>query len=102
MLENADEQTLHFYQTTYKSSGWQRVLRLQAEKISENQQSYRQIFFIAALYAQIGDKDETLEILEKSYQRREFWMVYLQTEPRLDSLRDDPRFVELVRKVEAK
>ena len=37
--------------------------------------------------------------MEQSYQERELWMAYLQTDPRLDSLRGDPRFNELVRRV---
>jgi hypothetical protein len=59
-------------------------------------------FFAAAIYAQIGDKDKAMEFLEKSYQRREFWKAYPQVEPRLDSLRGDPRFEDLVRRVESK
>jgi serine/threonine protein kinase/Tfp pilus assembly protein PilF len=99
-LSNADDKTLQLYQTIYQTDGWRSVMREQARRHSENPSAYS--FFSAAIYAQIGDKDKALEFLEKSYQRREFWMVYLQTDPRLDSLRDDPRFVELVRKVEAK
>jgi hypothetical protein len=38
-------------------------------------------------------------LLEKSYQKRELWMHLLKVEPGLDSLHDDPRFDELVRRV---
>jgi hypothetical protein len=75
-------------------------MREHAGRISENPQNH--YFLIAAIYAQIGDKDKAMEFLEKSYQRRKFWMAHLQVEPRLDSLRGDPRFDELVRRVEFK
>ncbi len=97
---NADEQTLQLYQTTYQTARWQGVMRGQISKISENPQEH--IFFAAAINAQLGNKDKAMEFLEKSYQRREFWMAYLQVEPRLDSLRGDPRFESLVKRVESK
>jgi len=43
-------------------------------------------------------KDKAFEYLEKGYQRHElkpFALLY----PRLDSLRDDPRFNELLKRV---
>ena len=62
-----------------------------------------EVYFRGAAYnAQIGNKDKAFEYLEKSYQRRELWMSYLHVDPLLDSLRDDPRFEELVRRVERK
>lgn len=61
------------------------------------------INFDGALYsAQVGEKDKAFEYLEKVYQGREIWNAYLRVEPRLDPLRDDPRFQELVRRVESK
>jgi hypothetical protein len=47
-------------------------------------------------------KDKALECLGKIYHRREHWMAYLQVDPRLDNLRGDPRFEDLVRRVETK
>jgi hypothetical protein len=75
-------------------------MREQARMNRENPVEH--MFIIAAIHAQTGDKDTAMEFLEKSYQRREFWMAHLKIEPRLDSLRGDPRFEELVRRVESK
>jgi serine/threonine protein kinase/Tfp pilus assembly protein PilF/TolB-like protein len=99
-LTNPGEQTLQLYQTIYQTAGWQGVMREQARKNKENPMEH--MFLIAAIHAQIGDKDSAMEFLEKSYQRREFWMAHLKVEPRLDSLRGDPRFEELLRRVESK
>ncbi|NJM52718.1 MAG: hypothetical protein HC846_04570 [Blastocatellia bacterium] len=48
----------------------------------------------------MSEKDKAFEYLEKSFEQRELWMSSLQVDPRLDSLRDDPRFVRLVQRVE--
>ena len=99
-LANEDEQTIQLYETIYQTAGWQGVMREQARRNKENPVYHN--FLIAAIHAQIGDKDTAMEFLEKSYQRREFWMAHLQVEPRLDPLRSDPRFEKLVRRVESK
>jgi len=53
----------------------------------------------AILHAGLGETEQALEWLEKAYRERSGWMIYLQAEPRLDRLRSDPRFGNLVRRV---
>ena len=65
----------------------------------EDPKNDRPYFQGAVLYAKVGNKDKAFECLEKSYQRRESWMSLLKVEPGLDSLRDDPRFDELIKRV---
>jgi len=94
--EKADEETVQSYRAAYQTSGWQGVLREQVKRFDAGKQYY---FFGAVTNAQVGNKDKAFEYLEKSYQRHELWIAYLQVEPRFDSLRDDPRFNELVKRV---
>ena len=54
---------------------------------------------IARLYRSAGEKDRALEWLEKAYHERASHMVYLNVEPTWDNLRDDPRFQDLLRRV---
>jgi TolB-like protein/Tfp pilus assembly protein PilF len=56
-------------------------------------------YFIAVAFAGIGDNDRAFDYLEQSFQERSGWMVHLAIEPQLDSLRSDPRFGALVRRV---
>ena len=56
-------------------------------------------FFLASFYSQLGDKDKAFEQLNLAYENREFNMVHLRTSPLLDLLRGDPRFDELLKKV---
>ena len=95
-LSNVDEETVRIFETAYRTAGWQGVLREQAKW---SYQFNRSMYFTACIYAQAGDKDKALEYLEKTYQRREHWMAYLQVDPRFDSLRNDPRYDALVKRL---
>lgn len=54
---------------------------------------------IAMIHVGLGEKDEAIAWLEKGYDERAYAMQNLKVEPNWDSLRDDPRFQELIRKV---
>lgn len=54
---------------------------------------------IALIHTGLGEYDEALESLERAYQDRNSWMPFLQVEPRLDPLRSDPRFQDLLRRM---
>ena len=56
--------------------------------------------FSAAQYlAQLGDEDQALERLEIAYERRAPSMHDLKVHPRLDPLRENPRFQDLLRRM---
>jgi hypothetical protein len=56
-------------------------------------------YWIATIYAGLGEKDRAFEWLEKASEERSGGMVWLKVDPRLDSLRFDSRFVGLLRRV---
>jgi DNA-binding winged helix-turn-helix (wHTH) protein/TolB-like protein len=95
-LSKADEETVQSYRAAFQTSGWQGVMRERVKRFDESNLVY---FHGAAFDAEVGNEDKAFEYLEKAYQRREYWMSYLEVDPRLDSLRDDPRFDEMVRRV---
>ncbi len=53
---------------------------------------------VAGVCAQLGDKDKAFEWLGKAYQSRSC-LYWLPQDPRLDSLRSDPRFQELLHRL---
>jgi len=53
----------------------------------------------AKVYIGLGDKDQAFAWLEKGYQQRDYWMAFLNGDPMFDSLRSDPRFQDLVRRI---
>ena len=54
---------------------------------------------IARIYVGLGDKERAFEWLEKGYAGRSDHLTQLKTDPAFDSLRSDPRFADLVRRV---
>jgi tetratricopeptide (TPR) repeat protein/predicted Ser/Thr protein kinase len=100
--EPEPEEAMQAYRAAYQSSGWQGLMLERTRRCDEDslKPNYRGVYFQGAVeHAKIGHKDKAFEYLEKSYQRRESWMNMLKVEPGLDSLRDDPRFDELVKRV---
>jgi tetratricopeptide (TPR) repeat protein len=56
-------------------------------------------YHIALVYIGLGDKENAFEWLEEAYVERSSYLVFLKEGPRFDSLRDDPRFQDLLRRV---
>ena len=54
---------------------------------------------LAALYALMGDKKRALALLEKAYAAHDLQLQALNIATQYDSLRSDPRFQNLVRRV---
>lgn len=54
---------------------------------------------IAEIKAGLGWNDQAFKWLEKAYEQRDGAMVWLKVEPALDSLRSDPRFRHLLRRM---
>jgi DNA-binding winged helix-turn-helix (wHTH) protein/tetratricopeptide (TPR) repeat protein len=51
---------------------------------------------VALVYAGLGDNDAAFGWLNKAFEERSHWLVWLRLDPRWNGLRPDPRFAELV------
>jgi tetratricopeptide (TPR) repeat protein len=56
-------------------------------------------FLLAEAYGGLGEKDQALAWLERAYEDRDQWMVYIASYPGLDPLRSEPRFQALLRRM---
>ena len=54
---------------------------------------------VAAAFAEAGDQDRAMEWLERAYAAREPTMLHVPATLAFESLRDDPRFQALFRRV---
>ena len=80
--------------------------RAEAEKIlndlisKSSAGSYVSPYNIAVIYAGLADNEKALSWLERAYTERSYYLpVYLTTDERLDHLRSEPRFKDLIRKI---
>jgi TolB-like protein/DNA-binding winged helix-turn-helix (wHTH) protein len=84
----------------FRSGGWKAAETKGIKTLQERRKtSYASAFLIATLYADLGDNDQAFVWLNIAYQEREWRLISLKTEFTFDSLRSDPRFAELMRKV---
>ena len=98
---NDDPSVLGVLGRTYGLSG----NKMEAEKILDqlkelSKQRYVAAYSFALVYLGLGDKEEALRWLEKSYQDRAGSDIgFIRVDPLLDPLRSDPRFEALADKI---
>ena len=78
--------------------------RDEAEKIINElkrlSKQYVAPYHIATIYVGLQKNEEAFQWLERAYQGRDEWLLYLKIDQRLDGLRSDPRFQSLMRKMD--
>ena len=92
----------------YKNGGWdgfkkmgyfEQTVKSLNERQADDKNGYVSAMDFAIAYANLEDKDKTIEYLNKAYDERPLDLLYLKVGTIWDFLRDDPRFKELVRRV---
>ena len=56
-------------------------------------------YWVAIVYAALGDKDAAFAELERAYQANDWFIPRLKIDPFMDPLRGDPRFNDLVKRI---
>src|ERR1700691_1718659 len=70
-----------------------------ADLLAAAKRQYVPKYTIATVYAAMADKDQALAQLEQAYQDRSSWFAFMKVDPEVDSLRSDPRFQDLMRRM---
>ena len=75
--------------------------RAQAEEVLttleyESKSRYISPYDLAVIHAGLGDRDAALHELQRAYEDRSAWMVFLNVDPRLDRLREEGAFGDLI------
>ncbi len=86
----------HAYAVAGQKGLAQKVLR---DLIELSNVGYVSPYYIAGIHLGLREKDLTFTWLEKAYEDRSEWLVWLKVDPRFDSLRQDPRLADLLRRV---
>jgi hypothetical protein len=84
----------------YAQSGYRSAMRRAAELLAaRGRMSYTLPADVAMLYAMAGEKVQALDWLEKAFEARDPNMPYLNLYPEFETLRSDPRFQDLLRRM---
>jgi hypothetical protein len=63
---------------------------------------YVPAYFIAQVFMGVGKKKDALDWLQIAFDERSHWVLFLKVDPSLDELRSDPRFLDLLKRVDQK
>jgi tetratricopeptide (TPR) repeat protein len=84
----------------YEEGGYSGALSSVAEMMIERSHTtYVTPWQIGTMYTRAGKKDEAIEWLEKAFEDRDGNLPYLSVDPIFDYLRDEPRFQDMIRKM---
>jgi len=84
----------------YGASGKREEARHVLARLNElSKDKYVSPYGVALVYLGLGENDRAFEWLNRAYEEHAEWVIYLTIDPRLDPLRPDQRFGELVRRV---
>lgn len=87
----------HAYASSGRRADAQKILR---EWQRQSETSYVSPYMIATVYASLVEKNKAFEYLEKAYREKSSDLPYfLKADLRVDSLRSDPRFQNLLRRM---
>jgi TolB-like protein/DNA-binding winged helix-turn-helix (wHTH) protein/Flp pilus assembly protein TadD len=87
----------HAYAVTGQRTKAQKILHGLEQKAKNGKASP---YLPATIYAGLGEKDKAFELIEKAYRESSLDVAWiLKPDLRTDSLRSDPRFVDLLRRV---
>ena len=66
---------------------------------ARSRETYLPAYDLALVCVGLGWTDQAFEWLDRAHEERSGWLTYLKVEPRLDALRSDSRFDDLLRRV---
>jgi serine/threonine protein kinase/Flp pilus assembly protein TadD len=84
----------------YAKSGYQAAMRRIIElRLQLAKRRYVDPAHIGFDYAVLGEKDQAFFWLEKAYAEKSYWIIYIKVNRSADSLRSDPRYAALLKKM---
>jgi serine/threonine protein kinase/Tfp pilus assembly protein PilF len=86
----------------FLAGGWPASQRRVIEVLlaqRKDKAEYVSPYIIAEIYADLGDKDHAFQWLDTAYMEHDPWLYGIRTDFTMDSLRSDPRYADLVRKI---
>jgi serine/threonine protein kinase/tetratricopeptide (TPR) repeat protein len=98
-----DDDAAALLRREYAASGYRKAVQTLARRTLDvlnerSKEGYVSPMAYAYVYADLEDKDSTFAWLQKAYEERAPWLLYVRADPQFEGLRSDPRFAELVQR----
>ncbi len=99
-LADDNPSSLGYLGYVYGKAGKKAEAQKALEELKElSKKRYVSPYNFACVYTGLNDKDQAFEWLERTYQERSFFMTQLKADTVLDNLRPDPRFKDLLKRM---
>jgi tetratricopeptide (TPR) repeat protein len=86
----------HAYAAAGKREAARKIL---AELMVQSKRRYIPAYDVALLYTGLGDNEQALVWLKRAYEEHSRGLCWIKVEPRLDPLRADPRFSQILKQM---
>lgn len=84
----------------YQHSGYKAYLLARIHSLEQTSKADSMPnLYLAHLHAIVGDQTQALRYLERAYDERDIWLLNVQVDPAMETLRSSPRFRDLVRRI---
>lgn len=99
-VSNRQNLPLYAYSYTLASIGKRDEARKIIEELKERSKTqYVPPIYLVLIHTALGEKDTAFEWLEKCFEVRDFWVIWLPIDPRFDDLKSDKRFGEFCKRI---
>jgi len=75
------------------------AMQIEDELTKLAKQKYVSPYFLAGRHGGLQEDERGMEHLEKGHQERSHWLLYLHIDPGMDTLRGNPSFQDLLRRI---
>jgi len=99
LLNNSPESVLELAFSKALAGRQKETREMLSRLIAKPNHGYIPALWVARIYAALNEKENAFQWLEKAYDERSPQLPFLKVDPRLDTLRPDPRFQDLLRRM---
>ncbi len=86
----------HAYAVSGQRADAERIL---LQLIAQSKQRYVAPYDIAVIHLGLGNLPRAFEYLEKAFEDHSHWLIFLRADPRFESVHNDRRYQELLRRM---
>jgi TolB-like protein/DNA-binding winged helix-turn-helix (wHTH) protein len=95
-----DEASVAIVRRAFQQGGYKNVVRWQVSDLKKKSSSqYVSPVDLSLLYAQLGDREKTLSLLEQGYREHSPILLWVQNDPAYDFLHSDERYRSIIKRV---